>query len=189
MTCERASAASGRCSDWRKVSGRSDCGRARRSSVFDSARCATSTWQEHRSKRAFIGANCSRTKPSPRSSLSIEQLALEVVTKSHIQDETGRHELRKALKRLRYVLEMFENALPNTSGEIAESARQAQDALGDERDRLALAERTERQAKTMDENAPDLLAFVRRLQVAAPSNPAIRRAVELANGLSLRTLS
>ena len=82
-------------------------------------------------------------------------------------DEPSLHELRKTIKRLRYALESFEDALPSETGGTVEALTRAQDALGEHRDRLVLAERADHEADaaaTMGEDPRELRAFARRLR-------------------------
>ena len=113
--------------------------------------------------------------------IALEELVREVLALRDATDPAGRHELRKALKRLRYVLEMFENALPYSSAsETAGAAHEAQDFLGTERDRGALAERVEREAEAcsvMGEDPRELLAFAEKLRDDSPSDDVVRSAI------------
>jgi CHAD domain-containing protein len=112
--------------------------------------------------------------------IALEELVREVLALRDVTDPAGRHELRKALKRLRYVLEMFEDALPYSASETAEVGHDAQDFLGAERDRWALAERVEREAEAclvMGEDPRELLAFAEKLRGSSPSDDVVRTAI------------
>lgn len=119
--------------------------------------------------------------------VALEDLAGEVTRLREASDLPTRHELRKAFKRLRYALEMFEDALPAGYSELAEMAHKAQDELGEERDRVALSDRLEQEAsacEVMGEDARELRAYARRLREEAFREDVVQGAVTMAAELA-----
>lgn len=111
--------------------------------------------------------------------LALVELVSECEDRMSPTDEASLHELRKAIKRLRYALQFFASALPDADADLAERLTQAQDRLGEHRDRLALAERAEREgdaANVMGEDPRELYAYARRLRDAVRRDAAVAEA-------------
>lgn len=138
-----------------------------RSAAYRSWRRRVRAWTKH---EAFGLAVHEGLPPALRT------LVEEVDTLIDPHDETAKHELRKACKRLRYVLELYEAVLPIEAAEVAKAMNDAQDALGEHRDRLVLAQRAEEEAEasaTMGEDPRELLAYARRLRGGLGADGAV----------------
>lgn len=71
------------------------------------------------------------------------EVMLHAPSLENSQDTTGQHELRKALKRLRYTLEFFAPCLPRSPQKTIKQITKMQDTLGEMQDRTVLHENME----------------------------------------------